>query len=491
MTKSNFRIAKTAFLVLVLLIIGADHSKAQSSSKLAESPSTSSNEANRLSWGVESLYHMNSGIRGAASCATSTCHGGPRAGVSSSESPRGSEYPLWLEKDPHAQSWKTMSSDASVKILSKLGILKRGKIENLRGFRNCLACHNSDRNITATQVSPRIAEGVGCESCHGPSQHWFDKHYQGMESKIQAVQNLGLMDAGPLLQRAKICATCHVGGKDRDMNHDIIAAGHPALYFDMAVYHEAYPKHWRDKDQKQTDFRSRLWLAGKIASADAELELLESRSLKSLPVSVWPELSNYQCNTCHVELNGLPKPASEHTRDSLIRGRAQSRNWNLAVIEALSASSRLVKSDLMDSLSSLRASLQSQNPDGKLVAVKAQQLRLRWSETWMDNGKPTLPGWTRQSQSALSIELLRDIERSHSWESAAVAYTAIWATHPMSSSGKLEAAMSTMRTGLLFPTDLMIPNFPRKKNDKTPPTLDEWNAALQRISESLENDDVR
>ncbi len=491
MPKSNYRSTKTAFLLLVFLLIVAEQSQAQSSSKSAESPSHARNESNSLSCGIESLYHMDRGVRGAASCATSSCHGGPKAGVSSSEAPRGSEYPLWLEKDPHAQSWKTISSEASAKILSKLGILKDGKIENVTGFQNCLACHNTDRNITETQLSPQIAEGVGCESCHGPSQHWYGSHYQGMASKIQAIQNLGLTDSEPLLQRAKICVTCHVGAKDRDMNHDIIAAGHPALYFDMAVFHEAYPKHWRDKDQDQPNFRSQLWLAGKIASADAELELLESRALKSLPVSVWPELSSYQCNSCHVSLNGLPQPASELNRDLVIRGRAPIRNWNFAGMDALSISTDLAKSDLKDAMDNLRKLLQSPNPDGKLVAAKSQQLRLRWSESWTEHGKPTLPDWSRQSQSALSIELIRDIERSNSWESAAGAYTAIWATHPVSSSGKLEAAMSTMRNGLLYPKDLMTPSFPRKKNGTTPPTLEEWNASLHQVSESLENHDLR
>ena len=491
MTKSNFRITQTAFLVIVSLLIAVRQTQAQSSSKVAESTPQSRCESNSLSCGIESLYHMDRGVRGAASCATSSCHGGPRAGVSSTEAPRGSEYPLWLEKDPHAQSWKTISSEASVKILSKLGILKNGKIENVTGFQNCLACHNTDRNITETQLSPQIAEGVGCESCHGPSQNWYGSHYQGMASRTKAIQNLGLTDSGPLLTRAKICVTCHVGAKDRDMNHDIIAAGHPALYFDMAVYHETYPKHWRDKDQDQPNFRSQLWLAGKIASADAELELLESRALKSLPVSVWPELSNYQCNSCHVSLNGLPQPASELARDLVIRGRAPIRNWNLAGIDVLSISLDLAKSDLTDIQDDLRKLLHSPNPDGKRVAAKSQQLRLRWSETWTEHGKPKLPDWSRQSQSALSIEMLRDAERSNSWELAAGAYTAIWATHPMSSSGKLEAALSTMRNGLLHPKDLMIPSFPRKKNGTTPPTLEEWNASLHQVSESLENYDRR
>jgi len=282
-----------------------------------------------------------------------------------------------------------------------------------------------------------------------------------------------------------------VGGKDRDMNHDIIAAGHPALYFDMAVYHEAYPKHWRDKDQDQPNFRSQLWLAGKIASADAELELLESRACKTLPVSVWPELSNYQCNSCHVTLSGLPKPASELNRDIVIRGRAPVRNWNLSGIDVLSSSSIFAKSELSETLDSLRELLHSTNPDAKLVATRTQQLRLRLFKTLAENGKPTLPVWSRQKQVALSIRLLHDSEGSNSWETAAGAYTASWATYPMRSSEELEAAMKNMRSGLLFPKDLMLPNFPRQKSGKTPPTPEEWNASLNQASTALSSDDLR
>ena len=30
------------------------------------------------------------------------------------------------------------------------------------------------------------------------------------------------------------------------MNHDMIAAGHPALHYEFATYHECQPKHWRE-----------------------------------------------------------------------------------------------------------------------------------------------------------------------------------------------------------------------------------------------------
>ncbi len=290
-------------------------------------------------WGMDSLYHMELGVRGAASCATTSCHGGPKAGVSSVDAPRGSEYAIWLERDPHAKSWKTISSGVSVRILSKLGILLDGKIVDTAGYQNCLACHNTDRDLQKDQLSPYIAEGVGCESCHGPSQLWYDQHYQGPASNKMARQKLGLTETDPLVQRAKICTTCHVGGKDRDMNHDIIAAGHPALYFDMAVYHEAYPKHWRDAEQNGQHFRAQLWFAGQIAAADSELELIESRANKTLSVSTWPELSNYQCNSCHMTLNGIPKSAKASDRDLVVKGRAPVRNWNLAGLAALSTTS--------------------------------------------------------------------------------------------------------------------------------------------------------
>jgi len=486
-----FRNLKIAAVTFALLLAVVEQTRGQSSTKDTSSSSNLPDDPILSGWGVDSIHRMTRGVRGAASCATSSCHGGPKAGVSSPEAPRGSEYPLWLERDPHAQSWKTISSEASVKILTKLGILLDGKIANAEGFQNCLACHNTDPNITAEQLSPRIAEGVGCESCHGPAEPWYDRHYQGSASAKFAKTNLGLTDSGPLVQRAKICASCHVGSKDRDMNHDIIAAGHPALYFDMAVYHEAYPKHWRDKDQDQSNFRSKLWLAGKIAMADAELELLESRACKSLPVSTWPELSNYQCNSCHFQLGGIPKANSQLDRELVTRGRAPVRDWNLNGFAMFSAVSSPTQSELVVSLNSLRKLLQSPNPDSKLIAAKSHQLRIQLFNAINENGKPTLPAWSMQNQTAVSIQRLDDTRQNKSWEVAAEAYTAAWATHPKSATGHLARAMNTIRNGLLFPKDLMMPNFPRQQNGGTSPSLDEWNEALQLAVVALKNDDRR
>ena len=124
--------------------------------------------------GLESHFsfsvHASPQNLGAASCAASSCHAGPRASVASPTSQRGSEYTLWKELDPHARSWSTMASKQSTTILTKLGILNEGKIVKPDAYRNCLACHNTSSILEGSSASATIMEGVGCEACHGSAQ---------------------------------------------------------------------------------------------------------------------------------------------------------------------------------------------------------------------------------------------------------------------------------------------------------------------------------
>jgi hypothetical protein len=91
------------------------------------------------------------------------------------------------------------------------------------------------------------------------------------------------------------------------VNHDLIAAGHPVLKFELAAYHELLPKHWRgDKEREQAArFETALWSAGQVAAADAALALLDWRAKESTskhPDAAWPELSEYDCFSCHHDL---------------------------------------------------------------------------------------------------------------------------------------------------------------------------------------------
>ncbi len=472
--------SKCLTLALCFVMVVVVPSLGQSLNKVTDSRS------GLAAWGLSSLYHADQGFRGAASCATSNCHGGPTVGIASETAPRGSEYPIWLERDPHAQSWKTICSDASFKVMSQLGILKDGIIADMAGYRNCLACHNTEKNLGKDQLTPTFAEGVGCESCHGPSQTWFDQHYQGTEATRAAKRTLGLTDSGPLLQRAKICTTCHVGSRDRDMNHDIIAAGHPALYFDMAVYHEAYPKHWRDPEQNSSDFRAKLWLAGQIAAADSELELLESRACKSLPHSTWPELSLYQCNSCHFPLNGNPKPSSPTDRGLVDGGRAPIREWNLAGLSYIPNDSG--ENEIQVSARQLRFLLTTANSDAKSVAAEAQRLRVQLYDSLFDKGMLSLPKWSSGKQREISIQRLEESRRSNVWERAAGAYTAVWALGPTMPEGRLEKPMKTMRAALLFQKDMMSASFPRSQTEKIAPTSKDWDTSLLQLISALKNE---
>ena len=89
-----------------------------------------------------------------------------------------------------------------------------------------------------------------------------------------AIDQLGMVNTASELVRAKACSLCHIGGPDRDMNHDIIAAGHPALYFDYATYLKAYPKHWREETDNKPALALERWLIGQVTKADSELELI-------------------------------------------------------------------------------------------------------------------------------------------------------------------------------------------------------------------------
>jgi hypothetical protein len=439
-------------------------------------------------------------LRGAASCAASGCHGGPRAAVAEPQATRGSEYPLWLERDPHAQSWRTLNSAASLKILDNLGIMQHGKIVDKAQFENCLACHNTSTDTTLAESLPTFPEGVGCEACHGPSANWYDSHFRGPDALQRAQDQLGLSRTKPLLERAEMCARCHVGAADRDMNHDIIAAGHPALYFDMAVYHEKLPKHWRDNEGDSSRFRSELWFAGQLAKLQAELELIEARASEKLAVSCWPELSQYQCSSCHNQLDGLtPRLLSENRERPLLAatglGQAPARMWNLTGWQLIddTVRERPHQGLLEESILALQYELPNTSLGPTQIVERnratmdiLESLRnANSSEKWIDD-------WTLDRHRQWVVSQLRSALDDGDWERAALGYVAAWALVPSFNSDELRSSLETMRAGLLFasrsqapilplPSDATASKHPAMQNHTAPPTQAEWRTAVETV----------
>ena len=125
-------------------------------------------------------------------------------------------------------------------------------------------------------------------------------------------------DLNDPLTRAQSCAQCHVGSPHREVNHDLIAAGHPRLNYEHAAYHGRLHKHWRDEQDRRNnpEYELQLWAAGQLGSAEAALKLLQWRagggedeqtgasdnaSVTTKPV--WPEFAEYECSACHHNLS--------------------------------------------------------------------------------------------------------------------------------------------------------------------------------------------
>lgn len=247
------------------------------------------------------------------SCAAASCHGGGRAGE------KGSEHSTWamdltrnppVAHDPHARAYRVLFNDVSVTIAKNL---KSGPAHT--NFL-CLKCHAVPGNDPAN-IPASVTEGVGCAGCHGPDEKWLTTHYlpewKALSNRQKAA--VGFVPTKNLVARASACASCHVGDATREVDHDLIAAGHPRLNFDFATYQFMLPRHWYERDRTKpgtaTDptFEARSWLVGRVAHAEAACKLTADRAKRADP---WPEFAESSCVACHHTIVGektaYPKP---------------------------------------------------------------------------------------------------------------------------------------------------------------------------------------
>jgi len=153
----------------------------------------------------------------------------------------------------------------------------------------------------------------------------------------------GFHDLKDPLVRGRTCAQCHVGDGKRDMNHDMIAAGHPPLRFELASYEQELPRHWNDRRQRtlMRDYELKLWVAGQVASFDGGLALTESRLRRSVgvpalagrPIAPWPEFAEHHCSSCHHPLRSPTTPGAVFEPRSFALG---SGGWSAGMLEQLS-----------------------------------------------------------------------------------------------------------------------------------------------------------
>ena len=267
-------------------------------------------------------------VVGKAGCAATACHGGPAHSLTATPTDgcwQGSAT-HWEACDPHQRAYSLLtdkpvrpvrhSADSSRKGLGWRGLATEES--------RCLACHTTPSLATDRAPVEVRREGVSCEACHGNARSWQYAHTVRAEWPHPGMTRLN--DLGV---RAKTCAGCHVGAPAadgdplRDMNHDMIAAGHPRLEFDFGEHHRRLPMHWLERDRSKTDApkrkvsESHLWLVGRVAQAEAACELLASRAERASrnpndTGSPWPEFAEFNCVACH---HTIPVPDRDRKTD--------------------------------------------------------------------------------------------------------------------------------------------------------------------------------
>ena len=237
---------------------------------------------------------------GPTSCGSSSCHGSvtPRRTLGV----RQDEYFIWQKKDRHAQAYGVLFNDRSRVIARRLHL---GEAADSPACRSCHALAVPARQ----QRGPlELEDGISCESCHGAASGWLEGHRSESWTHQQSVA-AGMTDLRDVQTRAAVCLDCHLGGAGKTVNHDLIAAGHPQLAFELDNYSEGMPAHWLpfadrpagsgDRDTHGT----RAWAVGQAAGLSADLEQIARRARGTgSGEAPWPELSELSCDACHHSL---------------------------------------------------------------------------------------------------------------------------------------------------------------------------------------------
>jgi hypothetical protein len=300
--------------------------------------------------------------KGVASCNSTQCHGANR-----NERTWENVFRFW-EQDAHSLAFKNLKNDASANM-----------VKNLYGPKAlpapktplCLRCHSIPAEARIGEADARTA-GVSCEHCHGPAQVWWEPHAKpSWKAKSAEVKErkYGMAPLKDLKRRAEKCAECHVGNSDQEVNHDLIAAGHPRMNFEMYAIHSEMPRHWAAEND--AGLPAHLWAVGQLATAQAALEVLASRASPANK-KPWPEFAEYDCYACHHDLRE-PSWRQQRGYEGRRPGSLPWQNWYYDKV-GLALAGRLPEEVQMEWLAAeqkLRAEMQKTWPRREEIAAQA------------------------------------------------------------------------------------------------------------------------
>jgi hypothetical protein len=381
--------------------------------------------------------------QGVASCAAAACHNG--------NGPRGSkasEYTTWMAYDPHSRAWSVLSEPQSRLIVKNYRGLNA--VQEARPERDdlCLGCHVQP-GLASLFRHERFttADGVGCEACHGPAEKWLSRHYRAEWQQLAPAEKraLGMADTRDPLARAEACVGCHIGRGEADVNHDLIAAGHPRLRFEYADYLSRYPRHWRlaDDRRRYPDFEARAWEVGQLASAAAALELLRDRATR--PGAPWPDFAEHECAACHHDLaepNARPPVTGAGRRP----GTPAWGTWYYATLPIVARERLEGKPDALTALAELRAVMAVRVPDAARAARAAERSAAAL-HVWAEERDRASGEIVRRDRLLTALAGAEEVAAG-SWEGAAQLYLGLSVLSRAGDNAKSARALAELRRQL-------------------------------------------
>lgn len=250
------------------------------------------------------LAQGNANYEGVATCAGSTCHGraeGNGAVV------RQDEIAIWQERSSpsgaHSRAYASLASPRGKQIAGTLGL---GAATSAPA---CLGCHSTFAPSGRRGDRFLISDGVGCESCHGPSQDWLPLHYARPATHASNVAS-GLVPLERPQVRARICLDCHYGSQKTGqfVTHSMMAAGHPRISFELDLFSALQQHHDVDGDYIERKGRQdnvRMWAVGQAEAVRRATGIFARPDFAQR--GMFPEFYFYDCHSCHRSISDGPR----------------------------------------------------------------------------------------------------------------------------------------------------------------------------------------
>lgn len=139
-----------------------------------------------LLYAGDKIYAAEHKFIGAGKC--KMCH---------SSDAKGNQYKIWSESK-HAKAYADLATEEAKKTAEKVGL----KTEPQKSP-ECLKCHVTAFGVSddLKDASFNVAEGLGCETCHGAGNDY--KGLSVMKDKQKSIE------AGLVIPTKEVCVKCH------------------------------------------------------------------------------------------------------------------------------------------------------------------------------------------------------------------------------------------------------------------------------------------